>query len=279
MVPPAPVIRTRRPATSSLTAVRLRASWGRPQFGAVVGRRVLKLGEPRQASDAQPERVGLLEQSLLVGAIERRRVGHDHPLRAETALGEQSDHDRQIVQTAEHRNAVNRPTLHRGGLIEHADDAVELRRIAPGRANELLGGVPGPEQQDRNGLAVATPRPACRGAVAQQPVGEAGTAEQHDEQAPLDHRYGARHLLQAIEQEHDRKEDQDRQRNRLGDVDQIVDRSIPPDAAIHAEEEKGRYRDRDEGADHHRERLPVDGECRIAKAEIEGEPHGRRRDT
>ena len=190
----------------------------RPDRAVLSG--VLELGQPRQAGDAQAELASLLKQPSLGGIVEQGGIGQDEALQAYALPGEAGHGIGQIGKPAENGRAVDLAPLKGGGIVQDADHPIRRVPVAAACADEQLGSIAGAHEQHRN-RSPADAMPSLRD-IAQQPIGEPGATEAHDQQTPLDERDRARNLLQPGEEEHQWEREQDDESRALGDVEQVV---------------------------------------------------------
>ncbi len=154
----------------------------------------------------------------------------------------------QVVQSAQHRHAVDRAADARSLVVDDADDLVAGLAVAGFLPDEGFRRVVCPDEQHRDAPVLAVLQKTLGAAVLEHAVGEARSAQQRHQDEPVDEGHRAREQLEPREQEQQRQEDQDRERDGLGDRDEVVERRVAPDAPVHlaeAEDEGGGHGEKD----------------------------------
>ena len=187
------------------------------------------------------------------------------------------DNGFEIVDGAEDRHPIDLPTDPRTRIGQHADDAVDRIAVAHRLADEGVGAVFRADQQHRHALGRTALQDMIEPAVLEESVSKPGTAEQRDQHQPVDQQGRARQLFQAREGEHDRQEDQLGQGRRAGDVEQIRQGGVAPDAAVEAghQEDDGRDGSEHTAIEDHQGRLILQGG--VAEPQVNREREGQRR--
>ena len=167
MVPPAPVTRTDLPGDEAPHRVAVEHRLG-PAEQVFDGNRArfelvfeagAQLRQPRQPRQAEAEGIRPLQQVAHRGAFDPVVGQHN-------ALGPRVrplDDPLQVVEAAQHGNAVDGAADAPPLVVDHADDLVAGVAVAPFLADEGLGGVVGANQQDGNApmFAIASAGSRC----------------------------------------------------------------------------------------------------------------------
>ncbi len=208
----------------------------------------LKIGQLGQARQRDGQCLGPVEQPahLVAGQVLR---GDDQLLRALAAAVQALDHGFERIDRAQHRDAIDLAPDPRGGVGEDADHAVDGARVAHHLADEGVGPVLGADQQHRHALVPGAFEHVVEPAVLEQTVGEARRAQQRHQHEPIDQQGRARQRREPGQHEHRRQKDQQGQARRTGDVEQIGQRRIAPDAAIEPGQQEHAGGDQGEAGD------------------------------
>ncbi len=207
------------------------------------GRAVAELDETGESPHGHAEPIGGVDE--LANRRARDVVARqDQALRTLTGAFELGNHLGDVVESAENIDAMDVAADAAVALGDHADCAIELQLAAMGGTDEELGAIAGADEQDRDRLRIVVRLQQTEAAILDDAVEETRRADHEEEEDPVDHRNRARQQLGARQDEKRRHEDEDDDGRCLGEGEQIVDRSIAPDAAIKTQrpEDPGRHR-------------------------------------
>ncbi len=200
----------------------------------LLGGAVAELDEARHPRHRHAEPVGGVDE-----LADRRAgdvvAGQDQALRTLTGALERGDHLGDVVEGAQHVDAVNVAAHAAIAFGDHGDGAIELQLAAVGGADEEFGAVAGAGEQHRDRLRIVVRLQQAEAPVLDDAVEEAWCSDHEEEEEPVDDRNRARQRFGARQHEERRHEDEDDDGRRLGQGKQIVDRGVAPDAAIKVE--------------------------------------------
>ena len=165
-------------------------------------------------------------------------IGQHEALRRLAPGAEALQHGGRLAERRQDRHAMDAPADPAAAAIQYADHRIGSGGVAPRHPDEGLGRIARPHQQHRHGERAGPLAELAQIAVAQQAVAEAGRPQEDDQHEPVDQHRRARIALETGGEELQRQEEQHGQADGAGDLHQIGQRDIAPDAAVHAGEDE-----------------------------------------